>query len=76
LAKAAKANGVLNGTAPPTDSPWGQIGIPGTGWTLLCPTDDAFKRVNRTRLYSEGSDAGQHLLHTPNSAELGPPKNN
>jgi solute carrier family 25 carnitine/acylcarnitine transporter 20/29 len=92
LAKAAKGNTmtnlilkagmewVLNGTAPPADSPWGQIGVPGTGWTLLCPTDNAFKKVNLTRLYSDKAGmqliVGQHLLHTPNSAELGPPNNN
>jgi solute carrier family 25 carnitine/acylcarnitine transporter 20/29 len=72
---------VLNGTTPPADSPWGQSGIAGTGWTLLCPLDDAFKKVNLTRLHSDKAAmqliVGQHLLNTPNSAELsGTPTNN
>lgn len=72
---------VLNGTAPPADSPWGQSGIAGTGWTLLCPSDDAFKKINLTQLYSDKAAmqliVGQHLLNTPNSAELsGTPTNN
>ncbi|VDC01863.1 unnamed protein product [Peniophora sp. CBMAI 1063] len=58
---------VLNGTAPPEDSKW--AGIRGTGWTLLCPNDDAFKNVNLTALYAD-SDAleaivAQHLIKTP-----------
>ncbi|KAH9064342.1 hypothetical protein EDB87DRAFT_1680985 [Lactarius vividus] len=72
---------VLNGTAPPVDSPWGQDGISGTGWTLLCPTDDAFKKVNLTQLYSDKTAmqllVGQHLLNTPKSLDVsGTPNNN
>ncbi|KAH8998841.1 hypothetical protein EDB86DRAFT_2828382 [Lactarius hatsudake] len=72
---------VLNGTAPPVDSPWGQDGISGTGWTLLCPTDDAFKKVNLTQLYSDKIAmqllVGQHLLNTPKSLDVsGTPNNN
>jgi solute carrier family 25 carnitine/acylcarnitine transporter 20/29 len=92
LAKAAKGNTmtnlilkagmewILNGTAPPADSPWGQSGVPGTGWTLLCPTDDAFKKVNLTRLYSDKAAmqliVGQHLLSKPKLDLLGSPNNN
>jgi len=72
---------VLNGTAPPINSPWGQDGISGTGWTLLCPTDDAFKKVNLTRLYSDKTTmqllVGQHMLNTPKSLDgSGTPNNN
>jgi solute carrier family 25 (mitochondrial carnitine/acylcarnitine transporter), member 20/29 len=71
---------VLDGTTPPADSPWGQSGISGTGWTLLCPSDDAFKKVNLTRLYSDKAAmqliVGQHLLNTPNSDFSGTPNNN
>jgi solute carrier family 25 carnitine/acylcarnitine transporter 20/29 len=72
---------VLNGTAPPIDSPWGQAGISGTGWTLLCPTDDAFKKVNLTQLYSDKATmqllVGQHLLNTLKSLDVaGTPNNN
>jgi solute carrier family 25 carnitine/acylcarnitine transporter 20/29 len=72
---------VLNGTAPPIDSRWGLDGISGSGWTLLCPTDDAFKKVNLTQIYSDKATmqllVGQHLLNTPNSLdEPGTPNNN
>ena len=33
---------MLNGTAPPEGTPWAEAGH-GIGWTLLCPSDDAFK---------------------------------
>lgn len=71
---------VLNGTTPPADSPWGQNGISGTGWTLLCPSDDAFKEVNLTQLHADKAAmqllVGQHLLNTPKSAEFpGSPTN-
>lgn len=69
---------VLDGATPPADSPWS--GISGTGWTLLCPSDDAFKKVNLTRLYSDKAAMqliiGQHLLNTPNSDFSGTPNNN
>jgi solute carrier family 25 carnitine/acylcarnitine transporter 20/29 len=72
---------VLNGTTPPVDSPWGQSGISGTGWTLLCPSDDAFKRINLTRLHADKAAmqliVGQHLLNTPDPlAELSVSPNN
>jgi solute carrier family 25 (mitochondrial carnitine/acylcarnitine transporter), member 20/29 len=72
---------VLDGTTPPVDSPWGQNGISGAGWTLLCPLDDAFKKVNLTRLYSDKAAmqliVGQHLLDTPKSVDIfGTPSNN
>ncbi|KAL5495124.1 hypothetical protein ACEPAI_586 [Sanghuangporus weigelae] len=57
---------VLNGTAPPEDSPWAEAGLDGTGWTLLCPTDDAFKAFNLTRLYEDSENlrniVEQHLI--------------
>ncbi|KAG6841954.1 hypothetical protein C0991_005134 [Blastosporella zonata] len=57
---------VLNGTAPPEGTRWANEGLSGAGWTLLCPTDSAFKDVNLTQLYSD-SDAlcaivSQHLI--------------
>ena len=72
---------VLNGTTPPVDSPWDQKGISGAGWTLLCPSDNAFKKVNLTRLYSDKAAmqliVGQHLLNTPHPADFsGTPNNN
>jgi solute carrier family 25 carnitine/acylcarnitine transporter 20/29 len=42
---------ILNGTKPPDDSQW--AGMSGVGWTLLCPTDEAFKDVNLTMLYAD-----------------------
>lgn len=57
---------VLNGTAPPEDSPWADVGLSAAGWTLLCPTDDAFKGYNLTRLYEDPTRLqaiiGQHLI--------------
>ncbi|KAF8640885.1 hypothetical protein AX17_000533 [Amanita inopinata Kibby_2008] len=60
---------ILNGTAPPEGSPWADKALSGVGWTLLCPTDDAFKKYNLDALYA---DAGalqaiisQHLVPTP-----------
>jgi len=60
---------VLNGTAPPESSPWADEGLTGSGWTLLCPTDDAFKDVNLTQLYADTevlrSIVTQHLIPSP-----------
>lgn len=57
---------VLNGTAPPEGSKWAEEGLEGVSWTLLCPTDDAFKGINLTRLYSDVSSlesiVAQHLI--------------
>ncbi|KAG6862441.1 hypothetical protein C0995_011881 [Termitomyces sp. Mi166 len=57
---------MLNGTAPPEGFPWADEALPGVGWTLLCPTDNAFKDVNLTQLYAD-PDAlraivAQHLI--------------
>ncbi|KAF7985327.1 hypothetical protein HWV62_6521 [Athelia sp. TMB] len=57
---------LLNGTAPPDGSPWADAGLTGTGWTLLCPTDDAFKSYNLTSLLADvdalQSIVSQHLI--------------
>ncbi|EJD03820.1 FAS1 domain-containing protein [Fomitiporia mediterranea MF3/22] len=57
---------ILNGTAPPEGSPWAEVAVNGNGWTLLCPTDDAFKGFELTRLYNESdvlrSIVEQHLI--------------
>ncbi|KIY45772.1 FAS1 domain-containing protein [Fistulina hepatica ATCC 64428] len=62
---------VLNGTAPPADSPWAERGLDSAGWTLLCPTDDAFKGMNLTALYNDVGKlreiVSQHLIPTPKS---------
>ncbi|OBZ78881.1 Periostin [Grifola frondosa] len=59
---------ILNGTAPPEYSPWAEMGLSGSGWTLLCPTDDAFKKVNLTDLYANQERmreiVSQHLIPT------------
>ncbi|KAL6302150.1 FAS1 domain-containing protein [Sparassis latifolia] len=57
---------ILNGTAPPEGTPWADMGLSGAGWTLLCPTDDAFKEVNLTQLYADDEQlvaiVSQHLI--------------
>ncbi|OSD03552.1 FAS1 domain-containing protein [Trametes coccinea BRFM310] len=67
---------ILNGTAPPEGSPWADMGLKGSGWTLLCPTDDAFKQVNLTELYANEDRlraiVSQHLIPTPPSASSPP----
>lgn len=64
---------VLNGTAPPEGSPWANEGLLGAGWTLLCPTDTAFKDLNLTQLYADTdvlrSIVSQHLI--PSSPSQG-----
>ncbi|KAI0041795.1 hypothetical protein FA95DRAFT_1500992 [Auriscalpium vulgare] len=72
---------ILNGTAPPEDSPWAREGVSGTGWTLLCPNDDAFKNMNLTQLYADErvlqAIVGQHLIKTPKSVvDVDVPNNN
>lgn len=62
---------ILNGTAPPEGSEWANNGLGGASWTLLCPTDDAFKNYNLTQLL-ENIDilralVSQHLIRTPPS---------
>ncbi|KAI0639824.1 FAS1 domain-containing protein [Trametes polyzona] len=60
---------ILNGTAPPEGSHWAEMGLKGSGWTLLCPTDDAFKQINLTDLYANEERlqaiVAQHLIPTP-----------
>lgn len=57
---------VLNGTAPPAGSPWADEKLNAGGWTLLCPTDDAFKDYNLTQLYADTEGlrtlVSQHLV--------------
>ncbi|KAF4606557.1 hypothetical protein EYR38_000611 [Pleurotus pulmonarius] len=57
----------LNGTAPPEDSPWADLGA--VGWTFLCPSDDAFKSHNVTELTKDEdllrSVVAQHLIPMP-----------
>lgn len=43
---------ILDGTSPPEGSPWADMGLDSAGWTLLCPTDEAFKGLNLTELYA------------------------
>lgn len=81
LARAAKASTmlnivgkagmdwVLNGTAPPGDSTWGKAGLSGAELTLLCPCDEAFKRINLSELYADvprmRAIVEQHLIPGP-----------
>ncbi|THH06399.1 hypothetical protein EW145_g4115 [Phellinidium pouzarii] len=57
---------ILNGTAPQEGSHWADAGMDGAGWTLLCPTDEAFKGYNLTKLYEDPerlqSIVEQHLI--------------
>ncbi|KII93784.1 hypothetical protein PLICRDRAFT_101968 [Plicaturopsis crispa FD-325 SS-3] len=66
---------ILNGTAPPEGSAWANASLTGVGWTLLCPTDDAFKKFNLTKLYADvnGLQAivSQHLIHASASPSKG-----
>ena len=68
---------IMNGTAPPEGSPWADDKFSRAGWTLLCPSDDAFKEYNLTQIYSdlEGLKriVAQHLIPTSslNSAVKG-----
>lgn len=67
---------ILDGTAPPEGSKWADQGLGGASWTLLCPTDDAFKKYNLTQLL-ENIDVlralvSQHLIRTsPSTGESG-----
>ncbi|KAJ8083808.1 carnitine transporter [Marasmius tenuissimus] len=64
---------VLNGTAPPDDSPWADQGLDGVGWTLLCPTDGAFDGLNLTELSADKERltmlVTQHLIPTPSKKD-------
>ncbi|KAJ6621583.1 hypothetical protein B0H10DRAFT_2162956 [Mycena sp. CBHHK59/15] len=59
---------VLNGTSPPAGSIWAEQGLNGVGWTLLCPSDNAFKEYNLTQLYADLDGVrdivSQHLIPT------------
>jgi len=71
---------VLNGTAPPDGSRWAELGLNGEGWTLLCPTDDAFKGLNLTAIYADAESlrtiVEQHLIpYQPPSKSPNPPAN-
>jgi len=60
---------ILNGTAPPEDSPWADEGLDGAGWVLLCPTDDALAKFNITELFEDVDRirdlVSQHLIPIP-----------
>ena len=60
---------MLNGTAPPEGSPWADKDISGVSWTLLCPTDEAFKKYDLDNLYADPatlqSIIAQHLIPMP-----------
>ncbi|XP_006454654.1 hypothetical protein AGABI2DRAFT_198050 [Agaricus bisporus var. bisporus H97] len=62
---------ILNGTAPPDDWSWPDEKNPGggIGWTVLCPTDDAFKNHNLTELFANPmrlkSIVMQHIILSP-----------
>ncbi|KAH7928502.1 hypothetical protein BV22DRAFT_1126480 [Leucogyrophana mollusca] len=62
---------ILNSTAPPEGSQWADQGLGGASWTLLCPTDDAFKKFNLTKLFEDTDTlraiVSQHLVLTPPS---------
>ncbi|KAF7320374.1 Carnitine/acyl carnitine carrier [Mycena kentingensis (nom. inval.)] len=63
---------VLNGTAPPVGSVWAEQGFALNGWTLLCPSDEAFKSYNLTELYTDAIGirdiVNQHLIPTPDAS--------
>lgn len=71
---------ILNGTAPPDGSVWAGKVLSSAGWTLLCPTDDAFKGLNLTELYSSQelmqAIVAQHIIpgqqpsHSPPDNDL------
>ncbi|THH34154.1 hypothetical protein EUX98_g173 [Antrodiella citrinella] len=69
---------ILNGTAPPDGSRWADMGLGETGWTLLCPTDDAFKNIKLTELYADQERlrdiVTQHLIPLQTPKKDGPVK--
>lgn len=71
---------VLNGTAPPEGSRWADKDISGASWTLLCPTDDAFKKYDLDALYANAetleSIITQHLIPMSSSKALDNELNN
>lgn len=62
---------ILDGTSPPEDSVWANPEPGGRTWTLLCPTDDAFKNYNLSQLLEDTDGlraiVSQHLIPTPPS---------
>jgi solute carrier family 25 (mitochondrial carnitine/acylcarnitine transporter), member 20/29 len=60
---------VLNATEPPADSPWAGRGLENAGWTLLCPTDQAFDQYNLTLMFADTEllqmIVYQHLIPNP-----------
>lgn len=63
---------ILNGTAPPDDWSWPddeRSPSGGIAWTVLCPTDDAFKIHNLTELFADPvrlkSIVMQHIILSP-----------
>ena len=74
LAIKAGFNWLLDGTAPPEDSPWADNGLTGTGWTLLCPTDDAFKNLNLSQIFLDvltlRSLVAQHVIPSSRSQDV------
>lgn len=67
---------ILNGTAPPENSKWANKSLEGIGWTLLCPTDDAFKDIKLKELYNDTERleaiVTQHLIPTQAPSRLPP----
>ncbi|KAH7885923.1 hypothetical protein F5I97DRAFT_1809627 [Phlebopus sp. FC_14] len=65
---------ILNGTEPPEGSEWADKGLSGASWTLLCPTDDAFKKLNLSQLLEDPdvlrSIVRQHLIPMPPSLPI------
>ena len=59
---------ILNGRPPPEMSEWADHRLGGGTWTLLCPTDDAFKKYNLTQLLEDLDElraiVSQHLIPT------------
>lgn len=57
---------ILNGSLPIEGSPWADNGLFGTGWTLLCPTDEAFKSLDLSQLFTDVDRmrdiVSQHLI--------------
>lgn len=62
---------ILDGTLPPEGSEWADQTLDGRTWTLLCPTDDAFKKYNLTQLLEDidglRAIVSQHLIPSPPS---------
>lgn len=60
-----------NHKPPHNSSLYKDVGFPKPGWTLLCPTDTAFKRVNLTALLQDIPALRrlvmQHIIPTPPS---------